>query len=127
MRVLIFGTFDYLHPGHHFVIGEAMKRGDVSIVVARDRNVATIKGRPAGQKEDERVRALREAYPGVEILLGDPKDFSAPLRAIKPDLILLGYDQRLPPGITEKDFPCPVKRLPAFRQEEFKSSLRRNG
>lgn len=136
MRVLLFGTFDYLHPGHRFVIDEAFKRvgssklaegeqSRVSIVVARDRNVEKIKGRVSGQNEEERARAVRAAYPQATVILGDVADFLAPVRTTKPDLILLGYDQRMPPGILESDFPCPVERLPAFQPEKFKSSLRR--
>lgn len=124
MRVLLFGTFDRLHPGHHFVIDEARKRGEVSVVVARDHNVDAIKGRMPRETEEARAQAIRRAFPDVTVLLGDPKDFRAPLKAVQPDLILLGYDQKLPPGVTEADFPCPVERLPAFRPEEFKSSLR---
>ena len=125
MRVLLFGTFDHLHPGHKFVIREAMKRGTVSVVVARDRNVERIKGRPSLQREDERVQAIKEAFPNVDVLPGDSENFLAPVRSITPDLILLGYDQTLPPDVTEADFSCPVERLPAYRAGIFKSSLRR--
>ena len=126
-RVLIFGTFDGLHPGHHFVIDKARSRGDVTVVVARDRNVDRIKGRMARQPEEERAEAIRRAYPDVTVILGDSVDFLAPLRTVKPDLILLGYDQRLPPGVTEADFPCPVERLEAFEPEKYKSSLWKAG
>ena len=43
---MIFGTFDLLHPGHFFVLEEAAKRGDVTVVVARDSTVKRIKNRP---------------------------------------------------------------------------------
>ncbi len=125
MRILLFGTFDHLHPGHHFVINEARTRGDVTVIVARDRNVERIKGFTALQSEEHRAQAIRDAFPAVTVLLGDRDDFLAPVRSVGPDLILLGYDQRLPPGVSEADFPCPVERLAAFRPEEFKSSLKR--
>ena len=125
MRVLLFGTFDHLHPGHLFVFEEAKKRGDVSIVVARDRNVERIKGRAPDQNEEERRKTVLAAIPEAQVVLGDPGDFLAPVRSIKPDLILLGYDQRFPPGVTDADLPCPVERLPAFEPGKYKSSLRR--
>ena len=139
MQVLIFGTFDHLHPGHIFVITEALKRArppestagqkrdHVTVIVARDHNVTHIKGRAPDQHEEERVRVLRETFPQVTVTLGDPEDFLQPVRSIKPDLILLGYDQQLPPGVRENDFPCPIERITAYRPEEFKSSLRRKG
>lgn len=125
MRVLVFGTFDDLHHGHRFVLEEALKRGETHVVVARDRNVEKIKGRLPKQNEEERKRTIKEAFPDVHPVLGDDSDFLAPVRDVKPDLIVLGYDQSLPPGIHEKDLPCRVKRLPAFKPEEYKSSLRR--
>ncbi len=123
MKILIFGTFDHLHPGHAFVISEAMKRGAATIVVARDRNVERIKGLRSHQSESERKSAIEEKFPAVTVMLGDREDFLAPVRTVRPDLILLGYDQRLPPGVTEADFPCVVERLPAHHPDQYKSSL----
>ena len=124
-KVLIFGTFDHFHPGHAFVVHEALKRGEVTVVVARDRNVQKIKGRTPDQSETDRMTSITHLFPGVTPILGDPDDFLAPVRAVQPDLILLGYDQKLPPGVGETDFPCPVERLPAYWPEKFKSSKRR--
>ena len=133
MRVLIFGTFDQLHPGHEFVLRKAQARahstssgqGELWVVVARDCNILRIKGKAPVQSEGVRVKAIEKLMPETHVILGDPEDFTAPLRAINPDLVLLGYDQALPPGVTEHDFPCPVERLPAFEPETYKSSLRR--
>ena len=125
MKVLIFGTFDHFHPGHIFVLTEAMKRGDVIVIVARDVNVERIKGRLPSESETGRAQTIKKLFPAVTVLLGDPKDFLAPVRSVQPDLILLGYDQQLPPGVTEADFPCPVERLAAYKPEQFKSSKRR--
>ncbi|MEK7136650.1 MAG: adenylyltransferase/cytidyltransferase family protein [Patescibacteria group bacterium] len=125
MRVLIFGTFDNLHPGHRFVLGEAMKMGETHVVIARDNNVEHIKGKLPRQNEKERLMALQHAFPDVHARLGDTDDFLSPVRAIKPDLILLGYDQKLPPGLSETDLPCPVERLAAFEPDRWKSSLRK--
>lgn len=126
MRILLFGTFDHLHPGHQFVLDEAAKRGEVFVVIARDRNVERIKGKESQQTEEERKTAVQNAAPSAVVLLGDAEDFLAPVRVVRPDLILLGYDQQLPPGVTDQAFPCPVERLPSFEPERFKSSIRRN-
>ena len=123
MRILVFGTFDRLHPGHEFLLREAAKRGDLSVVVARDANVRRIKGHLPVEPEEVRKSALESAFPAATIVLGDPQNFLHPVLAIKPDLILLGYDQQLPPGVTEKDLPCPFERLPSFHPERFKSSF----
>jgi len=125
MRVLVFGTFDRLHPGHKFLLTEAGKRGDLTVVVARDANVRRIKGRLPTQNESERAEEIRRAFPRAGVILGDSEDYLRPIREQMPDLILLGYDQQLPPGIREEDFSCLTERLPAYKPERFKSSIRR--
>ena len=125
MKVLVFGTFDLLHPGHRFLLGEALKRGKLTVVVARDRNVQRIKGRFPVHDEDERLSLVRQAAPGATVVLGDAHDFLVPVKAVDPDLILLGYDQKLPPGMKEEDLPYEIERLPAFEPEKYKTSILR--
>lgn len=125
MRVLVCGTFDHLHPGHLFFLREALKRGELFVIVARDTTVQRVKGVLPQETEDVRLAKLRKVFPHIHSLLGHPEDFLVPVRSIRPDLILLGYDQHLPPGIHEVDLPYPFERLPAFHPEKYKSSLRR--
>ena len=125
MRVLLFGTFDRLHPGHRFILSEAQKRGDLTIIVARNETVRRRKGRFPVQVEEARRAAVQRAVPSARVLLGDSDDYLRPVREHAPDLILLGYDQMLPPGVHPEDLPCPVERLPAFHPELYKSSLGR--
>jgi FAD synthetase len=125
-HVMVFGTFDLLHPGHRYLIDEARKRGRVTVVVARAENVKRIKGRRPDQTDEERVTAIKSAYPDVMVVLGSDGDFLAPIRTLRPDLLLFGYDQRLPPGVTESDLLCPIERAEAHRPDLFKSSLMRN-
>jgi FAD synthetase len=124
--ILIFGTFDQFHAGHRYVIEEAMALGNLTVVVAQDENVKRMKGFYPEQNEDERVRFLRKKYPDAQLALGHESDFFDPIRRIQPDLIVLGYDQAMPPGIHEEDLPCTVKRLDAFEPEKWKSSYFRN-
>jgi len=126
MRILVMGTFDDLHPGHLFLLSEASARGDLSVIIGRDANVLKFKGRPPLQKEHDRMKAIQDAFPDAHVMLGDATDFLKPVLAAQPDLILLGYDQKLPPHINDSDLPCPTERLPAFHPEIHKSSLRRS-
>ena len=126
MRVLVFGTFDRLHKGHEDFLRQAQRRGTLSVVVARDSNVEKIKGHAALQSQEERVRAMKTLVPEATVLLGDSKDFLAPVREVKPDLILLGYDQTLPPGVSMGDFPCSMERAEPFEPGKYKSSILRN-
>ncbi len=124
--ILLFGTFDFLHPGHLFVLNEGKKRGDLCVVVARDATVEKIKKKLPVHSQDERKAAIEREFPDAVVMLGsDDGDYLKPVREVKPDLILLGYDQKLPPGVVEADLPCPVERLPSFEPEKYKSSLMR--
>lgn len=132
MRVMVFGTFDGLHPGHRYLLDIASERSkptaqspQLFVVVARDANVVRFKSRASVQSEDERLQAIRDAYPQAEVMLGDPENFLSPVHAVKPDLIILGYDQKLPPGVSQDDLGAPVERLDAFEPEKYKSSLLR--
>jgi FAD synthetase len=126
-KVLVFGTFDHLHPGHRYVLNQAAERGELNVVVARDATVQRIKNLTPQHDEVERKKMIETAYPGANVILGDTKDYLVPVKAIKPDLILLGYDQHLPSNITEADLGCPIERLDAFEPERWKSSLLRKG
>jgi cytidyltransferase-like protein len=122
-RVLTFGTFDGLHAGHKAYLSFAQAMGDLWVVVARDETVRRIKKHAPRHSEDDRYRAVAEAFPSAHVQLGDTEDYSVPLVAVNPDLIVLGYDQQLPPGIDPSYFPCPVVRAPAFEPETYKSTL----
>lgn len=123
---MVFGTFDGLHPGHRYLLDIATQRASqLFVVVARDTNVMRFKSRASVQSEDERAQAIRDAYPDAEVMLGDPENFLSPVQTVKPDLILLGYDQKLPPGVSQDDLGAPVERLDAFEPEKYKSSLLR--
>lgn len=125
MKVLVFGTFDHLHPGHRFLLDTAASKGELHVVIARDVNVERIKKRAPDQSEEERKKAIESVYPNATVILGDPNDFLMPVRTLKPDLILLGYDQKLPPGVSEADLP-KIERVESFEPEKYKSSLRRS-
>ncbi len=123
MNVMVFGTFDDLHPGHRHFLESASTFGPLTVVVARDVNVERIKNKKPQYSERERASAIRGAFPHVDVLLGHPTDFLHWIHQKKPDLILLGYDQNLPPGIRPDDLGASVKRLTAFEPEKWKSSV----
>jgi glycerol-3-phosphate cytidylyltransferase-like family protein len=69
------------------------------------------------------VPTLPDSRPHLAAWADESGDFLAPIRKFSPDIILLGYDQQLPPGVQAKDFPCAVERLEAFEPQKYKSSL----
>lgn len=128
-RVLVFGTFDGLHPGHINFFQQAKKLGDeLIIVVARDATVEKVKGRRPRKNENARLSDVGNAGIAGEVLLGNLGDPYAIIKQIKPDIIALGYDQTSFTGNLELELkkaviPAKIVRLNPHKPEIFKSSL----
>jgi len=93
LKVLIAGNFDVIHPGHIYFLTEASKLGDVTVVVARDETIKKFKGRASIFNENERKLILENLKMVEKVILGDQKDFFAPVLTENPDIIFLGPDQ----------------------------------
>jgi FAD synthetase len=94
VRVMASGVFDILHPGHIYYLEEAKKLGDeLVVVVARDSTVRKQKHEPITPENMrlEMVKALKSADKAV---LGYENDRYKIVEEIKPDIIVLGYDQK---------------------------------
>ncbi len=128
-RVICAGTFDHLHPGHINFLKQAKALGDeLIIIVARDENVQKIKGiKP--EHEDYRKLKLEETGIPDKVILGNlGKDPLSILKELLPDVVALGYDQRVSEENIKALLPdCRVVRLKPFHPDLFKSSLYRSG
>ena len=93
-KVMVFGAFDGLHPGHLDFFRQAKNHGDFLIVsVGTDKNVKAIKGKTPLFNQKERL-ALAVAVELVdEAVLGAERDFYRAIKKYAPDVICLGYDQ----------------------------------
>jgi len=125
MKVMIFGTFDYLHPGHEYVFREAAKHGRVVAVIARDETVKLIKGSYPKHSEQDR---LKEVSKHVDAMLGHHDSKMRVIEEQKPDIICLGYDQKafvdeLRRFLAEKKLKIPILRLKPYQQEIYKGRL----
>lgn len=125
IRVMGFGTFDGLHPGHVSTLKQLRELGDeVWVVIARDKNVKRIKGRKPHFSERERLEAVRKTGLADHVILGNEQNFYQCLTEHSPNVIGLGYDQRADLQHLEKHFPeIKVVRLKALKPHVFKSSL----
>lgn len=116
-RVLVFGAFDGLHPGHLDFFKQAKKYGNYLIVsVARDRNVLKIKGKRPLFGEDERLDLVGHLKIVDRAVLGALSDFSGHIRAQKPDVICLGYDQ----WAKEEDVISELARMGLLATEVYR-------
>ncbi len=129
MTVLCFGTFDRLHPGHEDYFRQAKELGDrVVVVVARDETVQDVKGHQPLQAENIRLEAVAHHHLVSEARLGLPGDKYRIIEEIRPDIILLGYDQQaftesLEQVLRARGVSCTVKRANPYKSEIYKSSL----
>jgi len=129
---MVFGTFDNLHPGHLDYFRQARRFGEeLIVVVARDKNVFKIKHHWPREKEAVRARKIKTALKASgwkgKAVLGSLADQWLVLKKYRPDVIALGYDQKvnlkqLKSAIAEFHFFCEVKRLRPFHAEKYKSS-----
>ena len=128
MKVLCFGTFDILHPGHVFFLREAKKYGELSVVVALDETVMKVKGKAPRFSQEQRKANLEKLGIAGKVVLGNPGDKLKVVEDIRPDIICLGYDQQaftknLQAELLKRNIHCRIIRLPAFEPHKYKSSL----
>ena len=128
-RVLCFGTFDILHPGHFYFLKQAKSMGSrLTMVVARDIVSSKIKNRKPMYNEQQRINRLKKISFIDEVVLGDLDNPYKCLSEIKPDLICLGYDQtsftsELSDEIKKLGLKTKICRLTAFQPGKYKSSI----
>lgn len=105
---MVFGTFDLLHPGHLNFLVQARKLGEKLIVsVARDINVFRVKGQHPYHSERQRAKNLGLLPVVDKVVLGGLKDPWGHILKERPDIIALGYDQKI---YVEKDVPKGAAR-----------------
>ena len=107
-KVMVFGAFDGLHPGHLDFFKQAKKYGDFLIVsVGTDENVKTIKGKTPLFNQKERLALIASVVLVDKSVLGAERDFYEEIRKHKPHIICLGYDQ----WATEADARVELDRV----------------
>ena len=133
-RVLVFGTFDILHPSHLRFLYEARKTAgtddcELVLVLARDSSILRIKGRAPIFNEYQRLRVISSIRLVDYVLLGNKgvEIFDVILQ-VDPDIIVLGYDQipkheeALRAFILSNHLTAKVHRLPKFESGDLSSS-----
>jgi len=127
-KVVCAGTFDHFHPGHIDFLRQAKTLGEVlTVIVARDETVKRIKGFLPTHNEQVRKRNVEESGIPELVILGNlDTDLFQIIQELKPDIIALGYDQRVSEEEIVKRFPsCTIVRLISFEPDQFKSSFYR--
>ncbi len=125
-KVMVFGTFDILHPGHINFFKQAKGQGDyLIIVVARDLNVKKIKGKFPLNSEQTRMNEIKKTGIADEAVLGRLNDWFGLIEEKKPDTICLGYDQKdfnLKEELKKRNLNIEIIRLKPYKNKKYKSS-----
>ncbi|MFH1867281.1 MAG: adenylyltransferase/cytidyltransferase family protein [Patescibacteria group bacterium] len=132
-KVLVFGIFDLLHPGHKYFLRQAKKYGDqLIVVVARDKVAAELKKIPPVQFEKIRLEQIKKLKEVSFCCLGSKRinhNYEL-VKKLNPDLICVGYDQiksltNLKKKMRRLGLNKPIVRLGAFFPRRFKSRIYR--
>lgn len=94
--VMVFGTFDGLHDGHRYFLSQARKLGEhLTIVVARDSVVKTLKGRQPTQPLTQRIGFAKSEKLANRVVAGDSRlNTWSVIKKYRPEIIALGHDQK---------------------------------
>ncbi len=133
IKIMVFGTFDGLHPGHIHFLKQAKnlsKGGYLIVSIARDKNVQKIKGRRPVFDEKERKKILQKSAIADKVLLGGIKNHFPHILKEGPHIIALGYDQKayvknLKRDLNSAGHEVKIVRLRPYKQKIYKSSLLR--
>ena len=93
-RVMASGVFDIIHPGHISYLEQAKSYGDeLIVVIANDDTVRRSKHEPV-TPEAMRARIVGALKPVDKAIVGGRGDLMDTVRYVRPDIIVLGYDQK---------------------------------
>lgn len=132
-RVLVFGTYDIIHPAHIKFLVEARQTAncydcELVVILARDSSIERIKGHKPIFSEEERMRLVSGLRVVDYVQLGNEgENYFNIILDVQPDFIILGYDQ-LPDDkpllefIAENQLKVKVFRLPHFESGDLSSS-----
>lgn len=127
MKVLIFGKFDILHPGHIFLIAGAQKEGKVTAILESNKNI--IKFYNFTPYYDEAVRKKKLEKYNLTVCIRENESFEDIIKKHQPDILYLGHDQEYIHGEFKKltkQYNFKIKQAEVFNKNLFKSSRLRS-
>ncbi len=130
-RIMVFGTFDGLHPGHLNFFKQAKKIAKNSVLIvsiARDKNVKKIKGTLPLSNEKHRMNLVKKSVLVDKVVLSGLNSYLRHIVKERPDIIALGYDQNfyvknLKKDLQNKGLVVKIVRMKSYKKNIFKNSL----
>ena len=92
--VLAGGVFDIIHPGHIHTLNAAKALGGVLVVaIATDKTAEKMKKRSPLHNQELRRELVTSLSMVDKAIVGHEDDIFQTVKEVKPDIIVLGYDQ----------------------------------
>ena len=92
--ILAGGVFDIIHPGHIHTLNAAKALGDVLVVaIATDKTAQKMKKRTPLHNQELRCELVSCLSMVDKAVIGHEDDIFKTVKEIKPNIIVLGYDQ----------------------------------
>ena len=129
--VLAGGVFDIIHPGHINTLNDAKKLGDVLVVVvATDKTAIKMKRRKPLHNAKLRHELVSSLTMVDLCIVGDEEDIFKTVDLVKPQIIVLGYDQShqekfIIDGCKKINLDVRVARLESPRPETSSSVIQK--
>jgi len=95
-KVLAGGCFNKIHKGHVFFLKSAKKLGEYLVVVVSNDKLNKKKYGKKSVPARIRKRNIEKLKIADKVVVGHRSNFVAVVKKEKPDIIALGYDQKLP-------------------------------
>jgi FAD synthetase len=117
------GVFDILHSGHlHYLEGAKRLGDELVVVVATDATVRRRKHEPI-TPERMRLELIESLKPVDRAVLGREGDMLEVVLEIRPDIIAIGYDQKLDVERIKDDLAKRGLKVEIVRLGEYADDL----
>lgn len=122
-KIATFGVFDIVHVNHIRFLERCKKLAKSSkliVVISRDSTVLREKGKKPIMSEEDRKHIVQSLKPVDKAILGNEgTDKLKIVKKIKPDIIVLGYDQPFNEKQLEKELKKRGLKIQVIKLKKY--------
>jgi FAD synthetase len=129
--VLVFGTFDVIHPGHKFFLEKSAEYGEKLVaVIARDSFVNKTKKKTPVHSQKERMDHIKNSGLVDDACLSDIVTGTFNVVAeIDPDIVCFGHDQvklveSFQRWLNKQNKEIEIVMIESYKRDQYSSTVR---